>query len=225
MKENLAVSEEETGAVTKYGGYGHHCYVLDSIKALLPPAGNLRILDAGSGHGWQAGQLAALGHRVTGIDKWPEKIDISRKAHPEVRFELASVYDSLSAFMPRGGWDVIVASEVIEHLYSPQGFLRNMHVHLRPTGCIIVTTPYHGWLKNVFIGLLGRWDWHHQSGREGGHVKFFSVATLGRLLVETGFGKPVFRNAGRLPWLWKSMACRADRLPFPRRRQGVADGD
>jgi len=39
----------------------------------------------------------------------------------------------------------------------------------------------------------------------GGHIKFWSRATLTALLAEEGFTVAHFEGAGRLPYLWKSM--------------------
>ena len=189
----------------------HHVDVLPSILALLPRQDGLRILDAGCGNGFVAAQLAALGHHLTGVDTSADGIQVARAAYPEVCYAVASVYDNLSSFMPSKGWDVIVSSEVIEHLYSPRTFLRNMHTPLRPGGSIILTTPYHGYFKDLAISLLNCWDKHFTVDWEDGHIKFFSPISLTRMLREAGFLRPTFRNAGRLPLLWRSMVCRADK--------------
>lgn len=192
-----------------------HPHVLPAILSFLPANAGLNILDAGCGHGFFAAELARLGHRVTGIDIWPEKLAIARHAHGKLvgrlRFEKASVYDPLKHLMPPGGWDAIIAAELIEHLHLPQTFLRNMREHLKPAGRLILSTPYHGYLKNLGLSIANRWDDHHWTTEEGGHVKFFSVGTLGRVLEESGFGRVEFRMAGRLPYLWKSIVCGASR--------------
>ena len=82
---------------------------------------------------------------------------------------------------------------------------------LCPGGYVILTTPYHGYLKNIAISLFNEWDQHHHPEREGGHIKFFSEKSLARVLTENGFSDIVFRNAGRLPYFWKSMVCRAQK--------------
>jgi len=66
-------------------------------------------------------------------------------------------------------------------------------------------TPYHGYLKNLVISLVGGWDRHFQVERDGGHIKFFSKRTLRRMAEAVGFRNLRFQGAGRLPWLWKSM--------------------
>ncbi len=165
------------------------------------------ILDAGCGNGAIAGHLAEMGYQVTGIDLSEDGIVIARKAHSKVRFEVASVYDDLHSIVDEV--DVVISSEVIEHLYYPQRYLKNMASIIRPGGCIILTTPYHGYLKNLALSAFNYWDKHHTVDWEGGHIKFFSEKTLSRMLASAGFTKITFKNAGRFPWLWKSMVCRA----------------
>jgi len=183
-----------------------HAYTLPAIKYLLT-RGGLTILDVGCGNGYIAFQLEAMGHNVIGIDASEDGIAIARKAHPEMRFEVHSAYDDLTGFV--ADVDVVVSSEVIEHLYRPKIFLENAFKVLRPGGYIILTTPYHGYLKNLALGLFNGWDKHHAVEREGGHIKFFSEKTLSRMLNACGFDNIIFHNAGRVRWLWKSMVCRA----------------
>ena len=187
----------------------HHRYILPSIVALLPRHPRLQILDAGCGSGVIASRLAGLGHDVTGVDSSPDGIRLARQAYPRVRYEVASVYDNLTGLAPAGGWDVVISSEVIEHLYAPGAFLRNMRLHMRGGGCAILSTPYHGYLKNLALSLANGWDHHFGVERCGGHIKFFSQHSLAAMLKEAGFSSPTFRNAGRAPLLWKSLVCRA----------------
>jgi 2-polyprenyl-3-methyl-5-hydroxy-6-metoxy-1,4-benzoquinol methylase len=186
-----------------------HAYILPAIKYLLPEGPRLTILDVGCGNGYIASRLSAMGHTVIGIDSSEDGINIARKAHPDVRFELYSAYDDLRAITE--AVDVVVSSEVIEHLFRPQLFLRNAFLILRPGGSVILTTPYHGYLKNVALSLFDKWDKHFSVDHEGGHIKFFSEKTLARMLNDCGFENVMFHNAGRVRWLWKSMVCRAQR--------------
>lgn len=193
------------------GEHFSHDYLLGLVRKLLPESSELQILDAGCGSGYIAAALADDGHDVTGIDASADGIALAREAYPQVRYEAASVYDDFRAFAPKGGWDVIVAVEVIEHLYSPRRFLENVRRHLRSSGHLIITTPYHGYLKNLAISIAGGWDRHFGVHWEGGHIKFFSVNTLRGMLEGAGFCAPEFRFAGRAPLLWRSMACRVQR--------------
>lgn len=69
----------------------------------------------------------------------------------------------------------------------------------------MISTPYHGYLKNLALSVFNKWDKHHTPLWHGGHVKFWSRKTLTQLLEANGFKVTEFHGAGRLPWLWKSM--------------------
>ena len=104
-----------------------------------------------------------------------------------------------------GPFDLVVSTEVVEHLYAPRLLPLFAGKVLKAGGIVILTTPYHGYLKNVLIAATGHWDTHHTALWEGGHIKFWSRRTLAQLMAENGFETIAFRGVGRLPLLWKSM--------------------
>jgi 2-polyprenyl-3-methyl-5-hydroxy-6-metoxy-1,4-benzoquinol methylase len=179
-----------------------HVYLLPAILRALPRS-PVDIVDLGCGNGAIAGVLARRGYRVTGIDQAEDGIALARKANPALTFHCASVYDDLLKLVVQA--DVVLASEVIEHLYRPKMLLAAAHKVLRPGGLIIVTTPYHGYLKNLAIALAGKFDRHVDVNWDGGHIKFFSPRTLTSMVKAQGFREPQIYFAGRIPLLWKSM--------------------
>ncbi len=104
-------------------------------------------------------------------------------------------------------FDLVLSLEVVEHLYSPRRWAIGCYCALRPGGTLVCSTPYHGYLKNLAISMLNRWDVHFSPEVEGGHIKFWSRKTLTRLLADAGFQtqRLRFRGASRLPWLWRSL--------------------
>ena len=171
----------------------------------------LRVLDAGCGNGSTCKEFLALGCAVVGVDLSQSGIDIARKFHRQGRFELTSVDGTLLDRMVEEPFDLVVSTEVVEHLYDPRTYVRGCFAALRPGGRLVMTTPYHGYLKNLAISLLGKWDSHANPLWDGGHIKLWSKATLGQLLRETGFVNLRFQGAGRIPWLWKTLVVSADR--------------
>jgi hypothetical protein len=72
-------------------------------------------------------------------------------------------------------------------------------------GYLVISTPYHGYLKNIALSIFNKWDKHHTVLWHGGHIKFWSRKTLTQLLQDNGFEVVGFVGAGRFPYLWKSM--------------------
>ena len=114
--------------------------------------------------------------------------------------------DFLSAIGPV---DALIPTEVIEHLYDPHSFLSNCHSLLKPGGTLVLTTPYHGYLKNLLLALTGKTEFHYDALRVHGHIKFFSRKTIEKALTNAGFANIQFAGAGRIPYAWKSMVLKA----------------
>lgn len=169
------------------------------------------VCDLGCGNGYLCGRLLALDLEATGIDGSGSGVAIAAQRHPSGRFHVGRIEPGLADRLGRGRFDAVVSSDVIEHLYRPMDLLECAHGLLAPGGWLVLGTPYHGYLKNLAISLLGQWDRHHGVEWEGGHIKFFSVKTLSRMVEASGFQVERFAFAGRVWGLWRNMICIARR--------------
>jgi 2-polyprenyl-6-hydroxyphenyl methylase/3-demethylubiquinone-9 3-methyltransferase len=93
----------------------------------------------------------------------------------------------------------------VEHVYSPREFARTVYDLLEDGGVALISTPYHGYFKNLAIALTNSFDRHVKPLWDHGHIKFWSMATLRQLLEEAGFTSVSFHRVGRLPLVAKSM--------------------
>jgi len=183
-------------------GYAHG-YLLPTVQSALSAIGARRVFEVGCGSGYIANCLAALGYEVIAIDPSEDGIRLAREAYALPRFYQADAYEPLADRF--GRFPVVVSLEVVEHVMWPRKFIATCRDLLEPNGTLILSTPYHGWLKNVAIAVSGNFDKHVNPLWDGGHIKFWSERTLAALLGEAGFCELRFVRVGRFSPLAKSM--------------------
>lgn len=189
----------------------HHSFLMSPLLSMLPQQSvfareKLYVLDLGCGNGSLSDAIAKRGYEVVGIEQSEQGVTIARRSFPNCCYIQASIYDLPDTEL-QNSFDVVIAVEVIEHLLYPRELVRAAKKCLKPNGRLILTTPYHGYWKNLVLALSGQMDKHLTVLWDGGHIKFFSVNTLTTLLQEEGFTGIQFKFAGRFPHLWKSMLC------------------
>ena len=177
--------------------------VLDVLGRRLRDKADARLLDMGSGNGSMTAAIAEAGYPIMGVEPSAEGVEQARENFPGTRFERGDGYEDLAERF--GTFDAIVTCEVVEHLLTPGRFMKRLRESLNPGGFIVMSTPYHGYLKNVLVALAGKWDFHHHPEREWGHVKFFSRDSLNRLAGTAPLREVEFHRVGRLPPIAKSM--------------------
>lgn len=181
-------------------------YLLPILQELLESAPTSAVIaDAGCGNGSILGRLWRDGWEMHGIEASQSGIEHATRAFPRIRFHAADLSAPLPMFDLVDKCDFVVTTEVIEHVFLPRVFAMNCYRLLKPNGTLIVSTPYHGYLKYLALAIAGKFDSHLNPLWDYGHIKFWSRHTLTCLLEETGFKVTQFRGAGRLPYLWKSM--------------------
>ncbi|HEX4644536.1 MAG TPA: class I SAM-dependent methyltransferase, partial [Verrucomicrobiae bacterium] len=158
----------------------------------------------GCGNGSLTNELAAGGMEMTGMDASQSGLAIGRKSHPHIPFLDADIESPRPGHL-KNGFDAVVASDVIEHLLLPRALFKRAREALHPGGVLVMTTPYHGYLKNLALALTNQFDQHWHPLRDYGHIKFFSARTLSQLAEEEGFHVNRMARLGRIPPLAKSI--------------------
>ena len=178
--------------------------VMDELKALKSKkSDNLRLFELGCGNGSMANAIAQLGWTVAGVDPSEQGIAQANARYPALNLRQGSAYDDLASLY--GRFPVVTSLEVVEHVYAPRHYAATLFSLLEPGGSAIISTPYHGYWKNLAMAVTGKLDAHFTALWDHGHIKFWSIKTLTALLTEAGFTDIRFRRVGRIPPLAKAM--------------------
>ena len=150
-----------------------------------------RVLDLGCGDGALTGLLAdaaGASGSVTGVDVAQAALARARKRRPELTFTLAPIDGALP--FDDGSFDVVWASEVIEHVADTARWLSEVRRVLVPRGRLLLTTPSHGRLR-LAVGGIERY-----SEPLGDHLHLYSARSLRELLTEFDFAVTALRGTG-----------------------------
>lgn len=186
-----------------------YSYLLIPILSLIQEKSS--VLDLGCGNGWLANELINRQYDAYGTDASSQGITQANQVNSGRFFIQDLSSDDLPPAINKINFKTIISTEVIEHLYDPRSFVSFAKKILLNNGGgeFILSTPYHGYLKNLIIAVSGKWDHHANPLWDGGHIKLWSKKTLTSLLEEQGFKVTHFIGCGRFPYLWKSMVIKA----------------
>ena len=116
-----------------------------------------RYLDAGCGDGRYLAALAGLPARpehVTATDISERILDVARAAAAEAGIEVETARGNLEALpFPNESFDVVLCTQVIEHLLDPALGLAEIARVLAPGGCAIITTDHRRNLVTKALNL------------------------------------------------------------------------
>jgi 2-polyprenyl-3-methyl-5-hydroxy-6-metoxy-1,4-benzoquinol methylase len=159
--------------------YNSHYWILKLIDEARRP---LRILDVGTAGGYLGAVLKQRGHFLVGIERDAPLARQARSHYDE--FHLADI--ETFEFPYREEFDFVLFADVLEHLREPAAVLRRALPCLKNNGEVIVSVPN---IANVVIRLellLGRFEYSDRGILDRTHLRFFTLASLRRMLRDCG---------------------------------------
>jgi 2-polyprenyl-3-methyl-5-hydroxy-6-metoxy-1,4-benzoquinol methylase len=172
LRDRLYESYASTHAGCGNGTATRLAYQRD-IRPHLAPGG--RVLDIGCGQGELVRCLAADGFDAWGVDVSPEQVGIAHAAGLD-RIALGDFHACLRA---AGGWDAVVATDVLEHLRRDEivATFDEVRQALRPGGVFVARVP------NAVSPLGG-----HTMFGDITHETWFTRRSVAQLAGVAGFG-------------------------------------
>src|SRR3954451_16418319 len=162
----------------KDGDGTSHSLMLEMLEGTVPS----RVLDVGCSGGLLAEHIRARGHYVVGVDY----LEI-----PGVRDRTDEFYEAdLNLPLPPQvgtGYDVVVAGDIIEHLWRPGHALTQIRAALRPGGQVLLSVPNFGHVYPRLRTTLGLFGYDRRGILDDTHLRFFTRRTLRRMVRSHGF--------------------------------------
>lgn len=180
----------------------------DVLRDVASPAS---IVDIGCGDG-AATSLAARvnpGHRIVGLD-W--SADALRHAQSRGLTLLRAEVEPAALPIASGRADVVIMSELIEHLIDPDSALEEARRVLKPGGTLLLSTPnLAAWynrgllalgVQPLFTEVSLRGVFGRPGSQVAGHLRLFTRRALVGLLAARGFGSIRVSGASYhdVPW-------------------------
>lgn len=171
----------------KEGEGSSHAIILELAES-LPPG---RVLDVGCSSGRLSEHLRARGHHVTGVDLYcdpavGDRVDVFLQA-------------DLEAGLPErvgGGFDLIIAADVLEHLRNSDRLLQQIGARLAPDGRILISVPNFGHWYPRLRTVTGWFDYDQRGILDRTHVRFFTRRSLLAMMRKNGFDVLTLRASG-----------------------------
>jgi predicted TPR repeat methyltransferase len=162
------------------------------IKRILPHLNSdavSRMLDVGCAYGFLLDEARRVGLEVQGVDFSETAIEWMEK-HLHIKGTVGQLSDA-----PRGPFQVISATDILEHVREPMLFLAEVDYRLSSGGLLMIVT---GANDTASARLLGKrwWFWNPPD-----HCVVYSRKGLRQLLFRAGFGIVEHRIFPLLDWV------------------------
>ncbi len=188
------VKQQNVGNINKYKGipilanFMVHERIFELVEQYLKNKLEAKILVLGSGKG--AFERRLLDHGFSNI----VSVDIVDNLHESVREKVRFMQVDLNTNFSekiREKFDIIIAIEVIEHLYCPYCFLKEVRKLIKDDGVVIITSPnpVEIYRTLMYTILGGELPWFDEPAvqEKYGHISVITVAIMKRLAELTGF--------------------------------------
>jgi SAM-dependent methyltransferase len=168
-------------------GPAHRYPVEEPNLALTAAIGRpLRVLDVGCGAGLNGAVARGRGARVVGLETAPSAVALARRVLDEVLPVDVESDRSVAEHLAARSFDLVLLGDVLEHLRDPRAALERLLPHVEEEGRVLVSVPnVAAWTVRARL-LAGGFDYERSGILDETHLRFFTRASILRLLREVG---------------------------------------
>lgn len=157
--------------------------VVDALSDLITQIGTkkkIKILDVGCGDGVYEKKIAG---RYKNLNFYGADISINQLSNTENLFKQIKIVDVDNQRLPYPSqkFDIIICSEILEHLFWPDRLVSEISRLLKPRGALLVTVPNYGSLqiriKTLFAGYSPMVNFTNNKD----HIRFYSPIDIKKL--------------------------------------------
>lgn len=151
-----------------------HCQRLDAIVKSIPAQNDINVLDAGCGEGHLINELYKKSHsHYYGVDVTEIAIEKALNRCPFAKFSIA---DLASLKFEDGFFDVVIATEVLEHIIDYRAAISELIRVLKKGGTLIVTFP------NEVLWTISRFFLGRRPVKVPDHVNSFNPSKMKKIV-------------------------------------------
>ena len=162
----------------------YHQRIIKIVKEIMLRKGiPLKILDVGCATGYLGAELKKLGNIVYGIEISKEAAKIAKNF---LDYVICDNIETMQLPWNDEFFDIIIMSDVIEHLFNPRDVLIKLRRILKKDGIFLITFPNIAHYSIRLMLLRGKWIYKNYGILDYGHIRFFTKDSAIRLINSSG---------------------------------------
>ncbi|HEY7163766.1 MAG TPA: class I SAM-dependent methyltransferase [Candidatus Binatia bacterium] len=162
----------------------------------LIPLDTRAVLDIGCGRG---GNAAWLHHKGIVVDAISCQLDELRAASPFCRRVIGWDLNHGLPDLGNESYEGVICSHVFEHIAYPEKLLRDLKRVLVPNGFLLVVIPNLLFWSDRIKLLRGKWEYQPSGTFDYTHLRWYTAASMNRLLADHGLMPDAFIAEGWIP--------------------------